>query len=122
MHAGTLRALEFDRIVAIVADLAVTPMGRIEIEGLAPMTSPTRVSAALGATSEGVRFLLSHPGFPLRAPAELEEALEGLGTEGRALEPVRLLGLADFLESLSDPARGRSGVVPHRDRGRASQD
>ena len=42
----------------------------------------------------------SHPGFPLRAPAELEEALEGLGTEGRALEPVRLLGLADFLESI----------------------
>ena len=100
MHAGTLRALEFDRIVAIVADLAVTPMGRIEIEGLAPMTSPTRVSAALGATSEGVRFLLAHPGFPLRAPAELEEALEGLGTEGRALEPLRLLGLADFLESI----------------------
>src|SRR5688572_26160663 len=100
MHAGTLRALEFDRIVAIVADLAVTPMGRIEIEALAPMTSPTRVSAALGATSEGVRFLLAHPGFPLRAPADLEEALEGLGTEGRALEPVRLLGLADFLESI----------------------
>ena len=100
MHAGTLRALEFDRIVAIVADLAVTPMGRIEIEGLAPMTSPTRVSAALGATSEGVRFLLVHPGFPLRAPVDLEEALEGLGTEGRALEPLRLLGLADFLESI----------------------
>ena len=100
MHAGTLRALEFDRIVAIVADLAVTPMGRVEIEALTPMTSPTRVAAALGATSEGVRFLLAHPGFPLRAPAELEAALEGLGTEGRALEPLRLLGLADFLESI----------------------
>ena len=100
MHAGTLRALEFDRIVTMVADLAVTPMGRAEVESLAPMTSPTRVAAALGATSEGVRFLLAHPGFPLRAPAELEAALEGLGTEGRALEPLRLLGLADFLESI----------------------
>ena len=100
MHAGTLRALEFDRIVTIVADLAVTPMGRAEIESLAPITGPTRVAAALGATSEGVRFLLVHPGFPLRAPAELEAALEGLATEGRALEPLRLLGLADFLESI----------------------
>jgi DNA mismatch repair protein MutS2 len=100
MHTGTLRALEFDRIVTMVADLAVTPMGRAEVESLAPMTSPTRVAAALGATSEGVRFLLVHPGFPLRAPAELEGALEGLGTEGRALEPLRLLGLADFLESI----------------------
>ena len=100
MHAGTLRTLEFDRIVAIVADLAVTPMGRAEIEALTPLTSATRVAAALGATSEGVRFLEAHPGFPLRAPAELEAALEALATEGRALEPLRLLGLAEFLESI----------------------
>jgi DNA mismatch repair protein MutS2 len=100
VHAGTLRALEFDRIVAMVADLAVTPMGRAEIETLTPLTSPTAVAAALGATSEGVRFLLVHPGFPLRAPMELEEALEGIGTEGRPLEPLRLLSLAAFLESI----------------------
>ena len=100
MHAGTLRALEFDSIVAIVADLAVTPMGRAEIDALTPLDSATRVAAALGATSEGVRFLAVHPGFPLRAPAELEAALEGLSTEGRALEPLRLMGLADFLESI----------------------
>jgi DNA mismatch repair protein MutS2 len=105
MHAGTLRALEFDRIVATVADLAVTPMGRAEVEALAPLTSPTAVAAALGATSEGVRFLLVHPGFPLRAPMELEEALVGLGTEGRALEPLRLLSLAEFLESIEQTRR-----------------
>jgi DNA mismatch repair protein MutS2 len=100
MHAGTLRALEFDRIVAMVADLAVTPMGRAELESLTPLTSATAVATVLGATSEGVRFLLAHPGFPLRAPMELEEALAGLTTEGRALEPLRLLGLAEFLESI----------------------
>jgi DNA mismatch repair protein MutS2 len=100
MHAGTLRALEFDRIVAVVTDLAVTPMGRAEIAALTPLSSATAVAAALGATSEGVRFLLAHPGFPLRAPMELEEALEGLATEGRALEPLRLLSLAEFLESI----------------------
>jgi DNA mismatch repair protein MutS2 len=100
VHTGTLRALEFDRIVAMVADLAVTPMGRSEIESLTPVTGAARVAAALGATTEGVRFLLVHPGFPLRAPAELEAALEGLATEGRALEPQRLLGLSDFLESI----------------------
>jgi DNA mismatch repair protein MutS2 len=100
MHAGTLRALEFDRIVAIVAELAVTPMGRAAVEELSPMTSATRVASALGATSEGTRFLLVQHGFPLRAPAELEAALDGLATGGRALEPLRLLGLADFLESI----------------------
>jgi DNA mismatch repair protein MutS2 len=100
MQAGTLRALEFDRIVAAVANLTVTPMGRLEVEALTPMTSAARVSAALAATTEGVRFLGTHAGFPLRAPAEIDEALAGLATDGRALEPLRLLGLAEFLESV----------------------
>jgi len=100
MHPGTLRTLEFDRIVAAVADLTVTPMGRAEIEALVPLTAPARVAAALGATSEGVRFLEAHQGFPLRSPAELEPALEALATAGRALEPLRLLALAEFLESI----------------------
>ena len=100
MHPGTLRTLEFDRIVAAVADLTVTPMGRAEIEALVPLTAPARVAAALGATSEGVRFLEAHQGFPLRSPAELEPALEALATAGRALEALRLIGLADYLESV----------------------
>src|SRR5688500_18846120 len=105
MHPGTLRTLEFDRIVAAVADLTVTPMGRAEIEALVPLTAPARVAAALGATSEGVRFLEAHQGFPLRSPAELEPALEALATAGRALEPLRLLALAEFLESIEQTRR-----------------
>ena len=105
MHAGSLRTLEFDRVVTLVADLTVTPMGRTEIEALTPMTSATRVGAALGATSEGVRFLQMHPGFPLRAPAELEAALDALATDGRALEPLRLLSLSEFLESIEQTRR-----------------
>jgi hypothetical protein len=88
MNAGTLRALEFDRIVTIVADLAVTPMGRAEIESLAPITGPTRVAAALGATSEGVRFLLVRR-VPARTGGTRGRA-RGLATEGRALKPLRL--------------------------------
>ena len=45
------------------------------------------------------------PGFPLRAPAELEAILDGLQVEGRALEPLRLLGLADYLESIEATRR-----------------
>ena len=105
MHAGTLRAIEFDRIVAIVADLAVTPTGRERLEAMAPMTEPSRVGAAQAATTEGVRFLAMSPGFPLRAPSELEEILSGLQVEGRALEPLNLLGLADYLESIEATRR-----------------
>jgi DNA mismatch repair protein MutS2 len=105
ISAVTLRAIEFDRIVSIVADLAVTPTGRERLEAMVPMTDPSRVSAAQAATSEGVRFLAMSPGFPLRAPSELEAILVGLQVEGRALEPLNLLGLADYLESIEATRR-----------------
>jgi dsDNA-specific endonuclease/ATPase MutS2 len=56
ISAVTLRAIEFDRIVSLVADLAVTPTGRERLEAMAPMTEPSRVDAAQAATTEGVRF------------------------------------------------------------------
>ena len=105
MHAATLRAIEFDRIVELVTDLAVTPTGRERLEAMRPMTEPARVAAAQAATSEGARFLVASQGFPLRAPAELEAILTGLQVEGRALEPLNLLGLADYLESIEATRR-----------------
>jgi DNA mismatch repair protein MutS2 len=100
MHAGALRALEFDRIVSVVTGLAVTSTGRDRLADLHPMTDAAQVSEAQRATTEGTRFLADHQGFPLRAPADLEQILAALGVEGRALEPLRLLGLAEYLESI----------------------
>src|ERR671921_345059 len=100
MNPGALRALEFDRIVSFVTALAVTPTGRDRLAELHPLTDTAKVAAAQQATSEGVRFLADHPGFPLRAPADLEEILDALGVDGRALEPLRLIGLSDYLESI----------------------
>jgi DNA mismatch repair protein MutS2 len=100
MTPGTLRALEFDRIVEAVADLAVTPTGREQLADLQPLTDVTRVVATQKATSEGTRFLADRPGFPLRAPSDLEAIIDALGVEGRPLEAVRLVALADYLESI----------------------
>ncbi|MGH9257000.1 MAG: endonuclease MutS2 [Vicinamibacterales bacterium] len=100
MNPGALRALEFDRIVSVLAGLAVTPTGRDRLEVLHPSTDATEVALALRATSEAVRFLADHPGFPLRAPADLDEIIDTLEVEGRALEALRLLALAEYLESV----------------------
>jgi DNA mismatch repair protein MutS2 len=105
MHTGTLHTLEFDRIVAAVAELAVTPMGTSRGRDAHAADQRTAVAAALNATTEGVRFLEAHQGFPLRAPAELEGAIAALATTGRALEPLRLLGLSEFLESIEQTRR-----------------
>ena len=72
---------------------------------MTPLVEPARVGAAQAATTEGVRFLSMSPGFPLRAPSELESILDALQVEGRALEPLSLLGLADYLESIDATRR-----------------
>src|ERR1700704_5473054 len=95
MNAGALRALEFDRIVAVVAGLAVTPTGQDRLAELAPLTEAGAVVAAQRATSEGTRFLVDRPGFPLRAPSDLDAIIDALGVDGRALDSLGLFGLAD---------------------------
>ncbi len=100
MHAGALRALEFDRIVAVVSGFAVTPTGQARLAELQPVVDAQRVIGLQRATTEGTRFLNDHPGFPLRAPSDLEAILDALAVEGRALESLRLLKLGDYLESI----------------------
>ena len=101
MTPGALRALEFDRVVSVVVELAVTATGRERLAAMRPLTSLAAVAGAQRATSEGVAFLADHPGFPLRAPADLRAIIDLLAVDGRPLEPLRLLGLADFLESVA---------------------
>jgi DNA mismatch repair protein MutS2 len=100
MTPGGLRALEFDRVVAAVRSFALTPMGAARLDVLRPLTDPAAVREALAATSEAVAYLASNPVFPLRAPEDLETVLALVDVEGRALEPLRLLALADYLESV----------------------
>ena len=99
MHDGSLRALEFDRIVEAVRSLALTPLGAAALGDLAPQTDARAVRTALAATTEGVEFLESHD-LPLAGPDDLEESLGALAIEGRLLEPRQLRGLATFLASI----------------------
>src|SRR5688572_29944225 len=108
MHPGALKALEFDRIVSVVTGLAVRTTGRNRLAELHPSTAAAEVIAAQRATTEGTRFLADHPGFPLWAPSDLDEILDALGIEGRGLEPLRLLGLAGYLESIE---QSRQAIV-----------
>ncbi len=103
MHAGALRALEFDRIVAVVRGFAQTPQGETRLAQLQPATDPKAVASALAATSETVRFL-SGASIAVQAPPELESVLGGLTVEGRPLEPLQLIALASFLSTVESTA------------------
>ncbi len=75
-----LRTLEFDRIVDVVASLALTPLGGLRSPGLEPFTEPRAVADALNATTETTAYFERNALFPLRAGTGLDEALEVLGS------------------------------------------
>lgn len=106
MHPGALKALEFDRIVAALRRLALTPLGDARLAELRPTGDPLRVTALLASTTEAVKFTGEGGTFALEAPADLEQALTSLAVEGRALEPQHLLGLARFLGSVEATRNG----------------
>ncbi len=99
MHAGALRALEFDRIVVAVRRFALTPPGAARLARLQPLADPDAVAGALAATSEAARFL-SENQLGLHAPADLDAILASLAVEGRALEAAHLVALAGYLASV----------------------
>ena len=106
MHTGVLRALEFDRIVEVAQSFAVTPLGVSRLAALYPSTDAQRVAQNLGITTETVKYLQANGSFSLTAPAEIEAVLLALAVEGRPLEPLRLVGFADFLESIDNTRAG----------------
>jgi DNA mismatch repair protein MutS2 len=115
MQAGTQRALEFDRIVEAVAGYALTPMGRERLARLQPSVDPAVVAHALAATTETARYVSAHGTFPLHASNELPQILGALAIEGRALDALRLIALAAFLDSVEDSRtaiRQASGSFP----------
>jgi DNA mismatch repair protein MutS2 len=99
MHAGALRALEFDRIVEAVCRYALTPHGLRRLAALEPGTDASAVADALSATAETVRFLADNQ-IALQAGSDLEAIIDSIGVEGRALEALHLVALGAFLSSV----------------------
>ena len=112
MHQGVLRALEFDRIVEGVRGFALTPMGDARLARLSPSTDPQKVAQLLAATTETAVFVGKNGLFPLNASADLPQILDALAVQGRALEPLRLLSFAAFLESVDETRNAIRRAAP----------
>ena len=89
-------------------------MGAERLSRLRPSTDPQQVAQWQAATTETVRFVAAHGLFPLRASSDLPQILAALAVEGRALESLRLLALADVSRFDRRGARRhppRAGIV-----------
>src|SRR5690606_4781525 len=108
MQAAVFRALEFDRIREVLATRALTPLGRARLLKLEPATTPDDVGASLGLTLEAVEFERQGGSLDIHAPDDLTSSLAVLQIEAQPLEPLALLGLARFLDSVDRVASAAS--------------
>lgn len=106
MQPGTLIALEFDKILDLLAAQALTPLGRARALALEPSVEPPSIAAALALTSEGAAFRAAGGSLGLSAPDDLDDTLASLEVDGQMLDPLQLLGLARFAESVDTVVAG----------------
>ena len=105
MNANSLKALEFDRIRALLLQQAGSVEGRARLEALRPLTEPAAVREALARTSEGVALLRVVGRQPYHDLPDPAEALAGARVRGAHLEPRALADLASFIEGGVEIAR-----------------
>ena len=106
MNHGALRALEFDRVVEVVRSFALTPFGDARLADLQPTHELQVVRQAVAQTGEMAVYLVDRPPLPLVVPEGIDASLSALTVAGRALDPLQLRGIADFLASLEQTGQG----------------
>src|SRR5688572_6076297 len=100
MQPAVLKALEFDRIREALARETLTPLGHARAVNLDPSTDPAEVQYRLNATGEVVSLLADNGTLSIAAPDGLLALLDTLAIGGQPLEPLELIGLADFVDSV----------------------
>jgi DNA mismatch repair protein MutS2 len=100
MQPAVLRALEFDRIRETLAFQTLTPLGRAAALALEPTDDAADVRVRLDTTSEAVRLLADGGSLSIQAPDALIEILDALAIAGQPLDPMSLVGLATFVDSV----------------------
>jgi DNA mismatch repair protein MutS2 len=94
--ARTLRLLDFDRVLAALAEGTVTPMGKALALDLEPSADEDAVREALAETTEAVR-IAAEAEIPVRGARDLDPLATRAAT-GASLEAAELLDVAQTLE------------------------
>jgi DNA mismatch repair protein MutS2 len=106
MQPAVLRTLEFDRIRQALAHEALTALGRERAAALEPLVDREEVQQRLDLTSQATAYARAGGSLAISAPEDLPRILGTLGIEQHPLDPLDLLGLARFVESVGNVAAG----------------
>ncbi len=98
MNDRTLRVLEFHKIIARLAALTASQLGRELAEKLVPETDPEKVKRALKETSDGVSFIVRRGNPPLGGIHDIRGSIRRVRV-GSVLSPGELLRISDVLRA-----------------------
>jgi DNA mismatch repair protein MutS2 len=99
MNEHTLRVLEFDKIVSIVAGYAASEAGRMSVINMLPAVDCSAADERLRETSEFLQILQRGENPPLDGILDVGQAVEKLGAAGGMLTPTELLNTATTLSA-----------------------
>jgi DNA mismatch repair protein MutS2 len=110
MNRHAFRTLEFDAVRRWLATYAGSDGGRQRLSALEPLRAPADVREALATTSEARRALESLGQQPYHDLPEVAAMLPKASWRGFALEPRELLDVASFAEGATEIGRSLRGA------------
>ncbi len=99
MNEHSLRVLEFDKVINIVAGYAASEPGKAAVKRLLPDGAREIVTARLRETSEFMQILRGGENPPLDGIFDVGQTIEKLGVLGSMLTPIELFETAATLAS-----------------------
>src|SRR5882724_7608182 len=97
MRPGDLQALEFDKVLHLLAGCALSPAGQEACLALHPQTTAATVETTSERTWQFFRLLEEHLSIPLREFPDIRLTLQWAAQLGAALEGVKLLEVLDII-------------------------
>ncbi|NBG88540.1 endonuclease MutS2 [Isachenkonia alkalipeptolytica] len=96
MNEKSLKSLEYTKIIELLSDRGISPMGKNLAARLKPTTDFDEVQRRQRETEEAVQVLLKNSGIPLEGLGEVERLIKKT-TIGSFLDSGELLEVLDFL-------------------------
>ncbi len=112
MNRHALAALEYDRVLEVVAGYATSEPGAEAIRALHPRTDPELIEAELDRVDEMVGWLIREERWAPPIIPRLATALEHLDVAGSVWSEEQLIGALRLLRSARE---ARRAFLPHKD-------
>ncbi|HEY0081161.1 MAG TPA: hypothetical protein VGB61_00115, partial [Pyrinomonadaceae bacterium] len=100
MNEQAFGVLEYDALRALVRRGAQTPMGRLRVDGLAPLAGAAEVQRALDAVAECVELRRRGAAWSFSELADPSESIARLRIQGATLDALPLLELARLCDQV----------------------